>query len=219
MPLPAPDPDETMPKDLQQLAGYMRQSYTEARQWWESPGSPVLQDGPCPTTCSMRRAVTANPPGRHGHRRISDRRGHAMSDAASTAQREQNRRQGLIVGTITLPFRLLGVLIGSLLFSIVVECVGMHLFWKDQGWRHSQQMLQYELGHLSNHFTRSVVVQEPGRTAHELVDTGYEWVFVRSGLLERMSQTRRARPRAQPGADTRTSATTSAKPMSGPRAT
>ncbi|HBO7160993.1 TPA: TIGR03747 family integrating conjugative element membrane protein, partial [Pseudomonas aeruginosa] len=33
------------------------------------------------------------------------------------------------------------------------------------------------------------VVQEPGRTAHELVDTGYEWVFVRSGLLERMSQT------------------------------
>ena len=28
-----------------------------------------------------------------------------MSDAASTAQREQNRRQGLIVGTITLPFR------------------------------------------------------------------------------------------------------------------
>ena len=105
-----------------------------------------------------------------------------MKDAASTAQREQNQRQGLIVGTITLPFRLLGVLIGSLLFSIVVECVGMHLFWKDQGWRHSQQMLQYELGHLSNHFTRSVVVQEPGRTAHELVDTGYEWVFVRSGL-------------------------------------
>ena len=89
-----------------------------------------------------------------------------MSDAASTAQREQNRRQGLIVGTITLPFRLLGVLVGSLLFSILMECIGMHLFWKDQGWQHSQQMLQYELGHLSKHFTRSVVVQEPGRTAH-----------------------------------------------------
>ena len=62
----------------------------------------------------------------------------------------------------------------------------------------SQQMLQYELGHLSNHFTRSVVVQEPGRTAHQLVDTGYEWVFVRSGLLERMSQTaERARAPSQ----------------------
>src|SRR3546814_2583661 len=44
MPLPAPDPDEVMPADLQQLAGYMRQSYSEATQWWEFTSSPVLQD-------------------------------------------------------------------------------------------------------------------------------------------------------------------------------
>src|SRR3546814_11711391 len=101
-----------------------------------------------------------------------------MKDAASTAQREQNQRQGLIVGTITLPFRLLGVLIGSLLFSIVVECVGMHLFWKDQGWRHSQQMSQYALGNLSKHFTHSVVVRAPGRTAQDQLDTGYARVLI-----------------------------------------
>ncbi|UBT80412.1 type IV conjugative transfer system coupling protein TraD [Pseudomonas amygdali] len=44
MPLPAPDPDEVMPNDLQQLAGYMRQSYSDAAQWWENTGSPGLQD-------------------------------------------------------------------------------------------------------------------------------------------------------------------------------
>ncbi|ASD11671.1 TIGR03747 family integrating conjugative element membrane protein [Pseudomonas aeruginosa] len=124
-----------------------------------------------------------------------------MSDAASTAQHQQNRRRGLIIGLITLPLRLFGVLVASLLISIVVECVGMHLFWQDQGWRHSQSMLQYELGHLSNHFTRSVVVQEPGRTAHRLVDTGYQWVFVKTGLIERMSHTaERARAPARSGA-------------------
>ena len=48
MPLPAPDPDEVMPKDLQQLAGYMRQSYTESSQWWENIGSPALQERPLP---------------------------------------------------------------------------------------------------------------------------------------------------------------------------
>lgn len=112
-----------------------------------------------------------------------------MSDAAATTQREQRRRQGLVAGTVTLPLRVLTVLIGSLLFSILIECVGMHLFWKDEGWHHAQHMLQYELGHLSSHFTRSVVIQEPGRTAHALVDAGYEWVFVRSGLMARMSQT------------------------------
>ncbi|WP_434533544.1 DUF4400 domain-containing protein [Dickeya chrysanthemi] len=93
-----------------------------------------------------------------------------MSDPAAAAQHQQTRRQSLLASVITLPFRLLGVLIGSLLISIIVECAGMNLFWKDQGWRHSQAMLQYELGHLSNNFTRSAIVQEPGRTAHQIVD-------------------------------------------------
>lgn len=48
MPLPAPDPDEVMPEDLQQLAGYMRQSYTESSQWWENLGTPGLQDQALP---------------------------------------------------------------------------------------------------------------------------------------------------------------------------
>ncbi|WP_379059141.1 TIGR03747 family integrating conjugative element membrane protein [Pectobacterium brasiliense] len=121
-----------------------------------------------------------------------------MSDPAATAQHQQTRRQSLLAGVITLPFRLVGVLIGSLLISIIVECAGMHLFWKDQGWQHSQAMLQYELGHLSNNFTRSVIVQEPGRTAHQIVDTGYRWMFVKTGLLERMQQTaERARAPSQ----------------------
>ena len=48
MPLPAPDPDEVMPQDLQQLAGYMRQSYSEASQWWENTGPTALQDAALP---------------------------------------------------------------------------------------------------------------------------------------------------------------------------
>ncbi|MCI4239521.1 TIGR03747 family integrating conjugative element membrane protein [Dickeya dianthicola] len=111
-----------------------------------------------------------------------------MSDPAAAAQHQQTRQQSLLASVITLPFRLLGVLIGSLLISIIVECAGMHLFWKDQGWRHSQAMLQYEMGHLSNHFIRSAIVQEPGRTAHQIVDTGYEWMFVKTGLFERIKQ-------------------------------
>ncbi|MGE6688956.1 type IV conjugative transfer system coupling protein TraD [Stutzerimonas stutzeri] len=48
MPLPAPDPDEIMPENLQQLAGYMRQHYAEAGDWWENQGIPGLQDQPLP---------------------------------------------------------------------------------------------------------------------------------------------------------------------------
>ena len=112
-----------------------------------------------------------------------------MRDPATAAQRQQTRQQGLIANTVTLPLRMLGVLIGSLLLSIVIECVGLHLFWPDQGWRHAQGMLDYELSQLSSHFTRSALVQEPGRTAHQLIEGAYDWLFVKSGLLDWMSRT------------------------------
>jgi len=48
MPLPAPDPDEVMPRDLQELAGYMRQHYVEVGDWWESTGLPGLQERALP---------------------------------------------------------------------------------------------------------------------------------------------------------------------------
>ena len=40
-----------------------------------------------------------------------------MSDPASTAQRQQQRRQGLIATAISLPLRLFGVLIASLMLG------------------------------------------------------------------------------------------------------
>ena len=78
-----------------------------------------------------------------------------MSDPAVAAQRQQQRQQGLIAGLVTLPFRFFGVLCGALLLCILIECVGMHFFWPERGWRHAQGMLHYELDQLSTHFTRS----------------------------------------------------------------
>ncbi|GFE79165.1 conjugative coupling factor TraD, PFGI-1 class [Steroidobacter agaridevorans] len=46
IPLPAPNPDEVMPKDLQTLASHMRQRYADPHEWWE--GQPAAQDRPLP---------------------------------------------------------------------------------------------------------------------------------------------------------------------------
>jgi hypothetical protein len=48
MPLPAPDPDEVMPRDLREMADYMRQHYIEAGDWWENQGVPGLQSQALP---------------------------------------------------------------------------------------------------------------------------------------------------------------------------
>lgn len=59
MPLPAPDPDEAMPEDLQQLTGYMRQRYTESGDWWKGYSTPGFQEGPLPPDLLDEEAETA----------------------------------------------------------------------------------------------------------------------------------------------------------------
>ena len=44
MPLPASDPDEVMPKDLQALAEGMRKGSVDSRDWWQAPGYQVLSE-------------------------------------------------------------------------------------------------------------------------------------------------------------------------------
>lgn len=51
----------------------------------------------------------------------------------------------------------LGMRRTSMLLSIVFECLGMRLFWPEQGWPHAQRMLDYELTQLSEHFTRGAM--------------------------------------------------------------
>ena len=107
-----------------------------------------------------------------------------MRDPASVAQQQQARQQGFVSALITLPLRFLGVLLGSLLLCLVIELVGMHLFWPEQGWRHAQGMMNFELQQLSTQFTRSVVVQEPGRSAYRMVAWLHKNLLLDSGLLD-----------------------------------
>ncbi|QIA03518.1 TIGR03747 family integrating conjugative element membrane protein [Pseudomonas fluorescens] len=107
-----------------------------------------------------------------------------MSDPAATAQRQQLQQKGLFVGLLTLPFRFAAVLFGSLLLSIVIECVGMYVFWPDEGWRHAQRMYEFEVGQLSDDFKRSALVQEPGRTAGQLTRVAYQLVMVETGIAK-----------------------------------
>lgn len=107
-----------------------------------------------------------------------------MTDPAAAAQRQQVQQQGLIARIITLPFRFFGVMVGALMLSILVEWVCISLLWPEQGWHHAKEMMHFELSQLSTEFTRSAFMQEPGRTAQALVEEAYQWIFVKTGLIE-----------------------------------
>ncbi|MGF6331134.1 integrating conjugative element membrane protein (TIGR03747 family) [Pseudomonas sp. BS3782 TE3695] len=113
-----------------------------------------------------------------------------MATSAQNMPPQPIQRPGLIVSAISLMLRIIGLLIASLLFSILIEFAGLLLFWGDQGWRHSQAMLTSELGWLSEHFKSSLLIQQPGQTIVQWLDFLNQWLLVKTGFAGFAQQTR-----------------------------
>ena len=107
-----------------------------------------------------------------------------MADIAEKAQQQQEGQKTFLGILISTPFHFLGVMFGSLLAAIVVEWICLYLFWPEAGWRHAQQMFEYELSWLSQDLIHSVVIKEPGRTATWLAQMVYDWLMVKTGVLD-----------------------------------
>lgn len=124
-----------------------------------------------------------------------------MSENAAGASQRNAQPRGVIAAVLTLPLKLFGVLCGSLLLAILIECAGMHWFWPQEGWHHAECMLTFELAQLSSEFPRSALLEDPARAAQRFVSGAFDALFVQSGLLENAAAlTERARagvPRAE----------------------
>ncbi|QPO21834.1 TIGR03747 family integrating conjugative element membrane protein [Pseudomonas sp. Y39-6] len=113
-----------------------------------------------------------------------------MATSANSPPPQPIQRPGLIVSAIGSVLHIIGLLFASLLFSILIEFAGLLLFWGDQGWRHSQAMLNSELGWLSEHFKSSLIIQQPGQTVVQVLDFLYQWLLVKTGFADFAQQAR-----------------------------
>jgi integrating conjugative element membrane protein (TIGR03747 family) len=117
-----------------------------------------------------------------------------MATSAQNMPPQPIQRPGLIISAISLVLRTIGLLIASLLFSILIEFAGLLLFWGGQGWRHSQAMLSNELGWLSEHFKSSILIQQPGPTIAQWLDVLNQWLLVKTGFADFARQARASSP-------------------------
>jgi len=124
-----------------------------------------------------------------------------VADIAQKAEQQQEGQKTLLGMLFSLPFHFIGVVFGSLLGAIVLEWLCLYLLWPAAGWKHAQQMFEYELGWLSQDLLQSVIVREPGQTAAWLAQSAYDWIMIKSGLQDSInSLTQYARAvQLQPG--------------------
>lgn len=93
-----------------------------------------------------------------------------------------DRSPGFIARIVTVPFHLFGALCGALLLSILIECVGLHLFWPEQSWRHAESMFHYELQQTSLIYSRSLILPTPVQTAGRIISRAHKAILEDTGL-------------------------------------
>lgn len=123
-----------------------------------------------------------------------------MSRDAPVSTGSDPRRRTFVGWLVSLPLQAFGILCGSLLLSILIECIGVHWFWPQESWHHAQQMFAFELGQLSSEFTQSLLSRAPAQAVEHFIERAFEMLFVDSGLLEKAAElTERAREHATQG--------------------
>lgn len=76
-----------------------------------------------------------------------------------------------------LPFRIIGVLFASLMFSILAEWIGIAFIWPEAGVNHSIGMLEREVGYLNSDFRASAFGNDPALAITGLAAKGYYYIF------------------------------------------
>ncbi|WP_422528789.1 TIGR03747 family integrating conjugative element membrane protein [Serratia fonticola] len=111
-----------------------------------------------------------------------------MAQASSSSQTVQQtappKQHGLLTTVLwDMPWRIIGMLLVSLLFSLIVEYIGIAFFWPEQGAEHSRVVMVTESGYFSEGFTRSLLLSAPVTSVSNWITQGYQWLFVNSGFL------------------------------------
>ncbi|MBD2799455.1 TIGR03747 family integrating conjugative element membrane protein [Xenorhabdus sp. M] len=108
----------------------------------------------------------------------------AQSENPSRQSSQPARKPGLLYRVLwEWPWQMIGFVVMSWLFSLLLEYLGMAFFWPEQGASHSQTMMKTELQFLSTEFTRSLLLAEPSQTVSAWLAQVYQWIFVDSGFM------------------------------------
>jgi integrating conjugative element membrane protein (TIGR03747 family) len=106
---------------------------------------------------------------------------------AEEIEKRQTAKAGFFQNVLTLPLRLLWIVMFSMLLSIVIEWLGMAFDWwvvlfDQAGSDHAYQTMKSEMGWIDTSYKESLFFKEPAEVLGEYLSGAYDFLFVRSGV-------------------------------------
>ncbi|HFD80630.1 MAG TPA: TIGR03747 family integrating conjugative element membrane protein [Gammaproteobacteria bacterium] len=109
-----------------------------------------------------------------------------MSASLDTTPQEKSReaartrRRGFLYPAIYA----VGILLGSLVFSILAEWAGLTFLWSAQGVHHSETMLATEIGYLDRDFRRRLLHSSPAELAQRVSRRVQDTLLIKTGFSD-----------------------------------
>lgn len=75
-----------------------------------------------------------------------------------------------------LPWQIIGVLLASLFFSLILEYIGIFFFWAEEGAEHSYQIMLIERTYFAESFTQSIFLSSPVITVIYWITDFSQWM-------------------------------------------
>ncbi len=107
-----------------------------------------------------------------------------LSMAEPTDPRRPVARPGTLSRVLTGVAHCFKWLFVSLVFSVLIEWIGMAFWWEEQGVAHSREMLVHELQFLGADFHRSWLTAHPMQFASDLSERFYYIAFEWTGIVD-----------------------------------
>ncbi|MGH2708996.1 MAG: TIGR03747 family integrating conjugative element membrane protein [Actinomycetota bacterium] len=105
-----------------------------------------------------------------------------MARQAQTPAPQRAAEPGVIAGAFLAAVKVLGWLVLGLVFSILVEWLGLTFWWPEEGIRHSRRMLEAELGYVQETVPQNLLTHDPVGFARRIADGFYHYGFEVTGI-------------------------------------
>ncbi|PRB81514.1 TIGR03747 family integrating conjugative element membrane protein [Pseudomonas sp. MYb185] len=95
----------------------------------------------------------------------------------------EKKRTGAVSKLFSLPFKVVGVVLVSILISVGIEWAGIYLaWWALPGAEHAEMVMRQEMRWLDTNFSRSLMVSDPVQFAGQALAAVNDWLFIRTGI-------------------------------------
>jgi integrating conjugative element membrane protein (TIGR03747 family) len=105
-----------------------------------------------------------------------------MSRTVAATAPQRAAEPGFVVGVLLSVVKAFGYLILGLVFSILMEWLGLVFWWPEEGTHHSRAMLEQELGYLGLYHQDHPLFADPKGFAQAFADQFYHYVIEATGL-------------------------------------